>query len=67
MADSEQSYPASSRAWRVIAHELTHETNPKRILELSEELSRVFDEQMRDLPSPLANAGSQPYTSQKKT
>jgi hypothetical protein len=34
-----------SRPWRVIAEELSRETNPKRVLELSQELTRAIDEQ----------------------
>lgn len=37
--------PISSRPWRVIAEELSQETDSQRILELSFELNRALDEQ----------------------
>lgn len=33
------------RSWREIAHELTREDSPKRILDLSKELDRAFEAQ----------------------
>ena len=35
----------SCRRWQVIAQELSAETNPERVLELSKELNRALDEQ----------------------
>jgi hypothetical protein len=37
--------PARTRPWSDIARELTHESNPQRVIELSDELTRALDEQ----------------------
>ena len=37
--------PVHLRKWETIAQELCQETNPKRILELSHELTDAIDEQ----------------------
>jgi hypothetical protein len=47
-ASSPSSQPSASRPWEEIANELTHETNPQRVVELSEELTRALDERGLD-------------------
>jgi len=38
----EGSLPKPPRPWRVVAHEITHEMNPKKVTQLSEELHRAL-------------------------
>lgn len=45
MTDPKSPLPIPSRPWRVIAKELTTETNPARVLELSRQLNCALDEQ----------------------
>jgi GAF domain-containing protein len=45
MHDQKSSLPVALRSWRVIARELTAETNPAKIVELLEELDRALDKQ----------------------
>jgi hypothetical protein len=40
--------PKPARSWREVARELARETNRDRVVELSHELNRALDEQMRD-------------------
>jgi predicted P-loop ATPase/GTPase len=49
-------FPA--RPWRVIAQELARETNPRRVIELSEELNRALAEQTSNLAKPFQDGSS---------
>lgn len=51
MQDNKARLPISSRPWRVIAQELAGEPNPKRVLELCQELNRALSEQRGAWPS----------------
>jgi predicted P-loop ATPase/GTPase len=42
MQTMEVSSPNPPRPWRVIAHELTHEMDPKKVMQLSAELNRAL-------------------------
>jgi hypothetical protein len=53
----------SDRSWRDIADEASHEKDPKKLVQLAEELSRALDERDKkpDLPeSELPPAKQQP-------
>lgn len=39
------------RSWRVVAQELSQETDPKRVLELSHELNEALKRQQIQIPS----------------
>jgi hypothetical protein len=39
------SSPKPPRPWRIIAHEITHEPNPQKVLLLSAELNRALAQQ----------------------
>ena len=47
--------PVLSRPWRIVVQELSQETNPKRVLELAEELNRAFAEEKYEIPASLQN------------
>ncbi|HKR33183.1 MAG TPA: hypothetical protein VJT08_22070 [Terriglobales bacterium] len=47
--------PVLSRPWRIVVQELSQETNPKRVLELAEELNRAFGEEKYEIPASLQN------------
>ncbi len=47
-----------SRPWRVIAQELSQETDPKRVLELSQELNRALEQQNGKAHSPHTDCDS---------
>ncbi|HET9407026.1 MAG TPA: GAF domain-containing protein [Candidatus Sulfotelmatobacter sp.] len=45
-------HDGTPRHWRIIAEELSHETDSKRMLELSSELNLALDSQSLDTPAP---------------
>jgi GAF domain-containing protein len=62
MQDGEPRPPVASRPWEVIAEELSAEPNPKRALELAEELNRALENKRagRDGKAHLADARPHP-------
>jgi hypothetical protein len=66
MREGKSALRPATRPWREIARELASEINPNRILELSRELSRAFDEQRTTLAAPVKNGDANlPSTRQK--
>jgi hypothetical protein len=56
----------STRPWRVIAHELTHEMNPRKVIALSQELNQALSQQRRTVPSERIPAqGEDVHTPEK--
>src|SRR5215472_5119294 len=48
--DMEDGNAAPSHPWRLIAQELSKETNPKRVAELAHELNAALDQQIGEFP-----------------
>jgi hypothetical protein len=60
MQDPKVPAPSCSRPWQIIAQELNTEIDSKKVLELSEELSRALGDGTLDsaLPYGLGESGS---------
>jgi hypothetical protein len=59
-ADMQDGKAILSRPWRVIAQELSQETNSKRFTELAEELSCALEERDWGIKTQDGNAGRLP-------
>jgi hypothetical protein len=44
---NEERFANPPRSWRTIAHELTHEMDPRKVIALSEELNQALSQQRR--------------------
>jgi len=58
MQDGHAHFSFPSRPWRIIAQELARETNPRRVVELSEELNRSLEEPTSNLAKPFQDGSS---------
>jgi hypothetical protein len=48
---NQERFPSPPRSWRTIAHELTHEMNPRKVIALSEELTQALSQWRRGASS----------------